>query len=375
MSHRSKRREFLSTSAKSLTAGALGLAACDPTTSISKKEGPYINFNKTYRWKMTTTWPPNFPIMGTGCQEFAKWVNTMSGGRMEIIVYGGGELIPALEGFDAVSNGAVELNHGAAYYWGGKIPAAPFFTAVPFGMNGLQMDSWMIAGGGHELWQEVYEPHDLYPFPCGNTGVQMGGWFNKKIDTINDLKGVKMRIPGLAGKVFARAGGTPVLQSGGEIYTNLERGVIDAAEWIGPFHDHIMGFHRVAQYYYYPGWHETGPVLEMIANRSKFLELPSDLQEIIQTACFRLNRWMGAQFDAKNAEYLSKIMNAEGVTALPFPDEVLSTLKRYSKEVLEELASSDSQSRKVLDAYIKFQKTITPWMNISERKYYEKIMG
>jgi TRAP-type mannitol/chloroaromatic compound transport system substrate-binding protein len=283
-------------------------------------------------------------------------------------------LIPALEGFDAVSNGAVEMNHGAAYYWAGKLPASPFFAAVPFGMNALQMGSWIISGGGDRLWEELYRPYDLLPILCGNTGVQMGGWFRNPIESIDDLKGLKMRIPGLGAKVFEKAGGTPVLVSGGEIYTNLERGVIDATEWIGPFHDYLMGFYRVAKYYYYPGWHEPGPALEMIINKPKFDELPSDLQEIIRTACYRTSRWMGAEFDARNGAYLQKIALEDEVNIVQFPEAVLDKLKTYTLETLEELASTDPSSKKVYDAFTKFKKEIGVWMNVSEKVFYDQLM-
>lgn len=360
------RRKFIFNGSVGLATTALGVASC---VAPQEKE-VNINFNKTYHWKMTTTWPPNFPVIGEGCKMMAEWVKEMSGGRMNITVYGGGELIPALEGFDAVSNGAIEMNHGAAYYWAGKLPAAPFFTAVPFGMNAQQMGAWLMSGGGLALWEELYAPHDLLPLICGNTGMQMGGWFNKEVNTVNDLKGLKMRIPGLGGKVFAKAGGTPQLMSGGEIYTNLERGVIDAAEWIGPYHDYIMGFHRIAKYYYYPGWQEPGPVLELMVNKTKFQELPSDLQEIIRTAAYRLNRWMMAEFDTKNAEYLKKIVEEETVSIRPFPDEVLAGLRVANKEVIEELIEKDNFTKKVYLHYSAFKDQINPWMEISEKVFY-----
>ena len=365
-----KRRKFLASAA--LATGAAGFVGC--TTKKESASGPYINFNKTYRWKMTTTWPPNFPILGEGCQQLADWVKKMSGGRMEITVYGGGELIPALEGFDAVSNGAVEMNHGAAYYWAGKIPASPFFAAVPFGLNAQQMGAWILAGGGQQLWDEIYAPYNLKPILCGNTGVQMAGWYNREINGMEDLQGLKMRIPGIGAKVLSQAGGTPVLVSGGEIYTNLERGVIDATEWIGPYHDYLMGFHQIASHYYYPGWHEPGPALEMIVNKDKFESLPSDLQEILVTACHRTNRWMGASFDAKNGEYLQKIMNETDVKVGPFPQELLAELKQITLEVLQDLASKDEASRNVYEAMSKFKKDVGFWMNISEKVFYETML-
>ena len=366
-----KRRKFLTKTALA-TAGATSLAAC--ATEEKASEGPYINFNSTYKWKMTTTWPPNFPIVGEGCKQLADWVRQMSGGRLDITVYGGGELIPALEGFDAVSNGAVEMNHGAAYYWAGKLPAAQFFAAVPFGMNAQQMGAWIISGGGDKLWEDLYAPYNITPILCGNTGIQMAGWFKKEIKTVEDLKGLKMRIPGLGGKVLAKAGGTPVLVSGGEIYTNLERGVIDATEWISPFHDYLMGFHQVAKHYYYPGWHEPGAALEMMINKQKFESLPADLQEILRTACYRTSRWMGAEFDARNGEYLQKIINETDVDVKPFPAEVLEALKGFTKEALTELIEQDAESKKVYEAFDAFKKKVNVWMNVSEKVFYESIM-
>lgn len=304
----------------------------------------------------------------------ADWIKKMSGGRMEITVYGGGELIPALEGFDAVSNGAIEMNHGAAYYWAGKIPAGQFLTTVPFGMNSQQMDAWILSGGGDKVWEDLYAPYDLLPISCGNTAVQMGGWFNKEINSIDDIKGLKMRIPGLGGKVFSKAGGTPVLVSGGEIYTNLERGVIDATEWIGPYHDYLMGFYQVAKHYYYPGWHEPGAVLELIINKSKFQTLPSDIQEIIRTGALRLNRWMNVQFDAKNGEYIQKIREVEGLQIHQFPDSVLEMLKQYTTETIRELVETDPKSKIVFEAYDTFKKQITPWVNVSDKVYYQTML-
>ena len=337
--------------------------------------GPGIISGKKYQWRMVTTWPPNFPVLGDGCNKFAEWVKEMSGGRMEIKVYGGGELVPALETFDAVRNEAVELGSGAAYYWVGKSNAASFFTAVPFGMNAQQVNAWMLGGDGLQLWEEFYANFGLIPFPGGNTGVQMGGWFNREINSIADLKGLKMRIPGLGGRVLEKAGGTPVLLSGGEIYTGLERGVIDATEWIGPYHDYTMGFHQIAKHYYAPGWHETGSELEIIVNKKKFEELPSDLREIIRSAAHRMNQWVLSQFEAKNSTYLEKLVKEEKVDLRQFPADVLNELKRYTYEVIEELVEADPFTRKVYENYEAFRKRSAFWAKSSEKVFYDEIQS
>jgi len=343
------------------------LSACGqpntPTATAAATE------NKTYKWKLVTTWPPNFPIFQEGVERFAKDVKALSNGRLNITVYAGGELVPSLQAFDAVSQGAVEMSHGAAYYWAGKIPAGQFFTAVPFGMNAQGMNSWLYAGGGLELWRELYKPHNLVPFPMGNTGVQMGGWFNKKIESIADLKGLKMRIPGLGGKVFAKAGGTPVLMAGGEIYTALDRGTIDATEWVGPFHDERLGLYRAAKYYYYPGWHEPGPVLELNVNAKAWASLPPDLQKAIEIATSASNLWMLAQFEAKNLEALAKLKNEYNVQVLAFPDDVIAELRRLSTVVMEEESAKDPDFKRIYQAYKTFADNNDGWNELSEAAY------
>ncbi len=332
--------------------------------------GPNINLNKTFKWKMATTWPPNFPVLGEGCVMLAALVKEMSGGRLDIQVYGGGELVPALEVFDTVRSGAVELGHGAAYYWAGKLPAAQFFASVPFGMNAQQTNAWLINGGGLELWQELYATYGLIPIPAGNTAVQMGGWFNKQVNEINDLKGLKMRIPGIGGKVLAKAGGSPVLLAGGEIYTGLERGIIDAAEWIGPYHDYKMGFHQIAKYYYTPGWHEMGTELELLINQKAYESLPSDLQAILQTATYRVNHWVLSEFEAKNSEYLAKIKASSGVEIRKFSSDILEQLRVYTEESIEELVDTDAFAKRTYESFQAFRKKIGAWSDISEKVYY-----
>ncbi len=368
-----KRRDFLKkATAVSVLGGSSLIFGCGSQPE-EKGAAPTIQSGKSYQWKMVTTWPPHFPVLGEGADLMAKWIKEMSGGRLQIQVYGGGELVPALEVFDAVSVGTAQMGHGASYYWAGKAPASQFFASVPFGMNAQQMNAWIYGGGGLQLWEELYRQFSLIPMPAGNTGVQMGGWFNREINTPDDLKGLKMRIPGLGGKVIAKAGGSAILSAGGEIYTNLERGVIDATEWIGPYHDYLMGFHRIAKYYYYPGWHEPGSVLELMVNKSAFEELPKDLQEIVRSAAYRSNTWILSEFEAKNNEYLQKIMNTKRVELRKFPDNVLDALKKYSREVIDELTADDATSKKVYESFSKFRQNVTEWSDISERVYYSVI--
>ncbi|GIV38288.1 MAG: C4-dicarboxylate ABC transporter [Thermonema sp.] len=367
--HIPPRRDFLKKSLQTLAAGSLlGLSACrdDLKQAAGLAQATETYNGESIEWMAATTWPPNFPILGEGVQLFAKQVEIMSAGRLKIKVYGGGELIPPLEVFDAVSNGSIQIGHGAAYYWSGKIPAANFFAAVPFGFNAQQMNAWLISGGGWQLWQEIYAPYNVIPFPAGNTGVQMGGWFNREINTPADLKGLKMRIPGLGGKVLDRMGGAAVQIAGSEIYTSLERGVIDAAEWIGPYHDYTLGFHKIARYYYYPGWHEPGATLELLVNKQAFESLPPSLQEIIRTAALRANLWMLSEFEAKNAEYLEKIISEGKVEVRPYPAEVLRALQNTTAQLLEELAAQDAPTKKVWEHVQAFKQKMNRWNQISE---------
>lgn len=323
------------------------------------------------KWRMVTTWPPRFPVLGEGARLFADWVREMSDGDLDIQVFGAGELVPAMEVFDVVSSGTAEMGSGAAYYWAGKVPAAQFFGSVPFGMNPQQMSSWLLSGGGLALWEEIYAPFELIPFPGGNTGIQMGGWFNKEIRSPEDLSGLKMRIPGLGGKVLERAGGTAVLSAGGEIYTNLERGVIDATEWVGPYHDHKMGFQDIARYYYYPGWQEPGSVLELIVHKPTFLALPLYLQSIIRSAALRLHLWTLAEFDAKNGKFLEEIRKTPTVDVRRFPESVLKHLRTLTRDVIDEMARTDPTVRTVSEAYFQYLASVKPWFDIAERDYYD----
>ncbi|BFM09560.1 TRAP transporter substrate-binding protein [Halioxenophilus aromaticivorans] len=325
---------------------------------------------QVYRWKMVTTWPKNFPGLGTAPENFARMVNESSNGRLQIKVHGAGELVPALGVFDAVSTGSVEAGHGAAYYWKGKIPASPFFTAIPFGMNAQETNGWINAGGGLELWREAYAPFNVVPFAGGNTGVQMAGWYNKRINTIADIKGLKMRIPGMGGEVWSRAGGVAVNIPGGELYTSLQTGVIDATEWVGPYNDLAMGFHQVAKYYYYPGWHEPGAMLEIIVNQDAYNALPEDLKAVVAVAAQATNQMMLDEYTNANNAALKELVENYGVELLELPAEVLNVLKQKADQYYAETAAKDPLFAKVLASYTEFQRNAGNYHRISELAYY-----
>jgi TRAP-type mannitol/chloroaromatic compound transport system substrate-binding protein len=262
------------------------------------------------------------------------------------------------------------MGHGAAYYWKGKSEAAQFFAAVPFGLNAQEMNGWLYYGGGMELWKEIYAEFNLIPAAAGNTGVQMGGWFNREIKSIADLKGLKMRIPGLGGEVLKRAGGTPVSLPGDEIYTSLQSGAIDATEWVGPYNDLAFGLYKIAKFYYYPGWHEPGTTLEAIINKKAFEALPKDLQSIVTSACKVANQDMLAEYTARNNDSLHKLVTEHKVNLKPFPDDVMKKLRGLSDEVISELVAKDKMSAKVFASFQKFRDQAKAWHNISELAYY-----
>jgi TRAP-type mannitol/chloroaromatic compound transport system substrate-binding protein len=351
-----KRRKVLT------AAGALAIAAC----AQEKQSGDLAPADTRFNWKMVTSWPPNFPGVGSGVVRLAKFIEAASGGRLRITVYAAGELIPPFEVFDAVSRGTAEMGHGAAYYWKGQEEAAQFFTAMPFSMTAQEMNGWLYYGGGLELYRELYAPHDLIPFPAGSTGTQMGGWFNKEINTLADLQGLKMRIPGLGGEVLKRAGGTPVTLPGADIFTALQTGSIDATEWIGPYNDVSFGFHKAARYYYYPGWQEPGPILECIVNREAFDALPDDLRAIVELACSASNDQITAEYTARNASSLQQLKNEGQIEIRPFPDDVLRQLNNLTDEVVAELAALDSMAERINDSFQTYRKTVAQWTRISE---------
>ena len=351
-----------------MVAAALVLSACnkdcEPQAGATGAEPA-----KTFKWKLVTSWPKNFPGLGTAPERFAEQVEQLSGGRLTIKVYGAGELVPALQVFDAVSQGTAEMGHSGAYYWKGKASAAQFFTSVPFGLTAQEMNGWIQYGGGQALWEEVYAPFNLLPLPGGNTGVQMGGWFNKEINSVDDLKGLKMRIPGLGGEVLARAGGTPVTLPGGEIFTSLQTGTIDATEWVGPYNDLAFGLYKVAEYYYYPGWHEPGSMMEFTINKDAFAELPADLQAIVRITAKAINEDMLAEYTTRNQAALIELKEKHGVDVREFPADVLYKLQKLSDEVVAEVAGADPLSQKVYDSYKAYRDQVKAYHAVSEQAY------
>jgi TRAP-type mannitol/chloroaromatic compound transport system substrate-binding protein len=263
------------------------------------------------------------------------------------------------------------MGHGAAYYWKGKVPVAQFFTAVPFGLTAQEMNGWLLHGGGLELWRELYARYNLYPIPGGNTGVQMAGWFNREINSMEDIKGLKMRIPGLGGEVFQRAGGTAVNMAGGEIFTSMQTGVIDATEWVGPYNDLAFGLHQVAQYYYYPGWQEAGPTLELLVNKEAWEELPDDLKAIVESASLAGNGDMLAEYTARNNSALRQLVDDHNVELRKLPDDVLTAFREIGYEVAQEIVNEndDELVRRIYDSYIEYRDGVVDYHEISERAY------
>lgn len=364
-----QRRHFIKKLGLTLGAGsAVALSGCNQDKSTAQ-----TNENckpaDAIKWKMVTTWPKNFPGLGTGAENLARLINEMSGGRIEVKVYAAGELVPALEVFDAVQRGTAQIGHGGAYYWKGKHEATQFFTSVPFGMTAQEVNAWLFYGDGLKLWQEVYAPFGLTPMPCGNTGVQMAGWFNKEINSVADLKGLKMRIPGLGGEVLRLAGGTPVNLPGGELFTALQSGTIDATEWVGPYNDLAFGLYKAAKYYYAPGWQEPGSVMEAIINSEALNKLPKDLQSIVLNACKVVNADMLAEFTARNNQALETLKREHGVTVRTLPQDVLEELKKLSAQVMADLAKKDALCAKVYASYEGFLKGVKPWTDASELAY------
>lgn len=372
-----KRRDFIKTGA-AITAGSV-ISGCNESNrqaidydkvkkkKLAKEQSLNINKNKKTKLKLATSWPAHFPIMGTGVEEFVERVYKASAGSIEIKLYPKNTLIPALAVFDAASSGEIDIFHSGPYYWKGKNSAFSLFSGMPFGMTAQEINSWMHYGGGYELWRSMYEKYNLYPFLGGNTNIQMGGWFRKEINELNDLQGLKMRVPGLGGEVFSRMGVNPILLPAGEIYTALERGVIDATEWVGPALDLKMGFYKVAPYYY-SGWHEPGSILELTFNHQSWKRLPQEHQVIIEMASEEMNSKMLYNFQVENARALVELKELD-VKLRDFPQDVIKAAKDGLEDVILTQGAANSDFKKVYESASNFLNTSKSYTNLSLKNY------
>ena len=352
--------------AAGLGAAAL-LAGCGQGSEQASGDGTAPKRQRNL--KMVTTWPKNFPGIGTGAERFARRVGELSEGAVNIHVYAAGELVPALSAFDAVSEGKADMYHGAEYYWQGRSRAFNFFAAVPFGMTATEINAWIHHDGGKQLWDELSAGFNIKPLMCGNSGCQAGGWFRKEINTLEDLQGLRIRIPGLGGEVFRRLGATPVTKPGGEIFLALSQGNIDAAEWIGPWNDMAFGFHTIADYYYFPGIHEPGTVLSLGLNLDLWNDMSAWEQAVIRDAAESENSYMWAEFNAQNARALDVLVNQHGVKLRRFPDHILRQMKRVAREVLEETAAENALTRRVYDSFKASLERQSFYGEVSERAF------
>lgn len=324
-------------------------------------------------WKLVTSWPKNFPGLGRTPEIFAEHVNNMSNGRLTVKVYGAGEMVPGFEVFDTVLSGTAEMGHSGSYYWKGKIPASSFFAAVPFGMTAQETNAWLHYGGGLELWQELYKPFGIIPLAGGNSGLQFAGWFNKEIKSLDDIQGLKMRIGGIGGEVFKKAGGLPVNMPGGEIFPSLQSGALDAAEWVGPYNDLSFGLYQAASFYYSSGWQEPTATLEFLINEKAFNTLPKDLQAIVEVAAKAAHADTLDVYTAKNSADFKVLVEKHGVQVKTFPPEVMAKLKVMTAEVIEGMIADDESGsvEKVWRSYKAFYDDVRGYGDIAEKAYLD----
>ncbi|MEZ4679511.1 MAG: TRAP transporter substrate-binding protein [Caldilineaceae bacterium] len=374
------RRDFLQTMAtRTVAATALGFAAgCGAQQAGVVTPAPEAIAQDSslpdLSWQMATSWPVALDTIFGGATVFADRVLAMTGGKFKIEPRAAGELAPGTQVLDVVSQGAVECGHTASYYYVGKSPVCAFGTALPFGLNAQQQNAWLYEGGGLELLQQFYaDKFNVIQFPAGNTGVQMGGWFRKEINTVADLQGLKMRIPGLGGQVMAKLGVTVQVLPGGEIFQALQTGAIDAAEWVGPYDDEKLGLNQVADYYYAPGWWEPGPSLEVEINLDQWNSLPELYQEIVKTAAFESNMTMLARYDARNNEALTRLVDG-GTQLRSYSDEIMQAASDASEELYAEFSASDAEFKSIFEQWDAFRTGIRTWHNINEMSFARFVM-
>ena len=361
-----KRREFV----RSAVTGGLGVGLLSGCGGGGGAEGgaPAVHTQRKVRWRLASSFPRGLDTIFGAAEVLAKRLEGISEGRFQVRVHPQGELVPGLQVLDAVEQGTVQVGHTAGYYFTGKNPALAFDTCVPFGLTSRQQTAWLTEGGGLELLRPLFADFNVLNFPAGNTGVQMGGWFKREIRTLEDLQGLKMRIPGLGGQVMSRLGATVQVLAGGDIYPALERGAIDATEWVGPYDDEKLGFHKVAKFYYYPGWWEPGPNLSYYVNREAWEELPASYQQMFEAAAAESATFMQARYDALNPGALKRLL-AEGVELRRFSDEIQQGAQAATEELLEEAAARDATYRKVYESWKKIRAEYYAWFGTAELGY------
>lgn len=371
------RRSFLTGGLVGAAAGMVSAAFVGALRGRAQRgggSGPAVHTGRNVEWRMASSFPASLDTLyGTG-EVLVERVAAMTGGRFRIRLYQAGELVPPLQVFDAVEKGAAEAGQTASYYYTGKHPALAFDTCVPFGFTMRQQDAWQHEAGGLELIRGIYKNFGLLTFPGGNTGTQMGGWFRKRIDSADDLRGLRIRIPGLGGQVLDRLGASVQVLGGGETYTALERGALDAAEWVGPYDDLRLGLGDVAKLYYYPGWWEPGPSMNFLVNQRAFDALPSEYQAIFAAATKEASTAMTQRYDTRNPGALATI-RGKGVEVIPFPDDVLTACRAASEQLLADSAARDTDYRRVLENWRSFRGASDAWMGTSELRYAREVWG
>jgi len=364
-----KRRNFLLKAGTG--AAALGVTtACGSAGSQSSGESAAVQTSPRITWRLASSFPRSLDTIFGGAEIMSQRVSQLTEGRFTIRVHSGGEIVPPFSVLDAVETGSVSMGHTAGYYYTGKNPALAFDTTIPFGLTARQQNAWLYEGGGLDLTRKLYADFNIINFPGGNTGAQMGGWFRKEMNSLADFKGLKMRIPGQGGEVMSRMGVTVQVISGGDIYLALERGTIDATEWVGPYDDEKLGFYKVAKYYYYPGWWEPGPNLSFLINRGEWDKLPVLYQQAITVATYEANMQMLALYDAKNPPALARLLEPDkGVQLRAFPDDFMAEASKTAEELTESLAAANASYRETLDAWKKFRADSYRWFATAEMAY------
>ena len=351
-----ERRSFLKKAGAGLAAGAVAAPA------IAQGTQPEV------KWRMASSFPKSLDTLYGGAEVIAKRVAAATNGKFQIQTFAGGEIVPAFGVVDAVQNATIECAHTAPYYFFGKDPTFAFACAIPFGMNTRQQNAWMYHGGGLELMREFLKDYNIISFPAGNTNAQMGGWFRKEIKTVNDLKGLKMRIGGTGGLPLTKLGVVPQQIPGGDIYPALEKGTIDAAEWVGPYDDEKLGFYKVAKYYYTPGWWEGGPELDAYVNLKSWAALPKDYQAIFEAACYEANVDMAAKYDALNPAALKRLLG-NGVKLAPFSNDIMAACYKATTETYDEIAGKNAKFKKIYEPWKKFRDDEVQWFSVCENRF------